>query len=456
MSYRGLSRPTPRSRDPSPDKSYNYSRLYPSRPYTRSTSRELEPSTIPKYSGRSSLTKEDVLTRRSSISREDLSSISSVSKYGGRSSITKDDIPRYTGRSSLTKDDLTGSQKYINSRFLPKNTIEKSYTAYSRPSTVRSHETLRKNRELLNVLHAQQEQERASRPTSRCSSVADDFNVKSPQLTPPKEETEMESVNTVTRGTSPNPTTTNIRARRSEIAKTVEKELTRPKNRTMTDKEIQSDRLDDSTKSSRFSGASRMTSTPWSSILDMKFSSPNDKKNLSRTNSNKSLAEKKSPPKIKSPSPKKSLPPQIPKSDSSKSSLHSITTTNKDFRKSVLNMSIDKKKIGRRSNSGSSAESEPEVQQSETTDISENLSSCMSFHKSGSASMLPKVRSRRSPSSDASTTSSSVAEEDKKNEEVKPPPSPRVKSEAEAKSFLMRALAPVTNFFKNSKYQGKC
>nr|XP_015834224.1 PREDICTED: uncharacterized protein LOC659452 isoform X2 [Tribolium castaneum] len=473
VSYRALARTTPRSRDPSPDKSsssssYNYNRLYPTRPYTRSVSRELDTSTtIPKYSGRSSLSKDDVSSRRSSVSREDLS------KYTGRSSTTKEDlVPKYSGRSSLTKDDLSrykptsredlssSSQKYINSRFLPKNSVEKSYTAYTRPSAIRSHETIRKNRELLNVLHAQQEQ---SRPTSRCDAK-----------TPPKEP-ETETVSTITRATSPSPTTTNIaRSRRTEIAKTVEKQTTRAKNRPMSDKEVQSD----DTKNPRVSGAGRMVATPWSSFLDMKFSSPNDqtRKSVSRTNSSKSL-EKKSPPKKTSPT-KQLLPPQIPKSDSKSSSLHSISTANKDFRKSVLNMNPEggKKKVGRRSNSASSAESEPEVQASEATDVSENLTSCPSYHKSSSSSSkLPQrvdkggQRSRRSPSSDGSTSSSSASEEEKKDlkvnssrtsmavssadESPKPPPSPRLKSEAEAKSFLMRALAPVTSLFK-TKYQG--
>ncbi|RZC35979.1 hypothetical protein BDFB_010671, partial [Asbolus verrucosus] len=513
VSYRALARTTPRSRDPSPDKSsstpsYNYNKIYPTRPYTRSVSRELDTSTtIPKYTGRSSLNKDDTLSRRSSISREDLtvptkyggrSSITKddVPKYGGRSSITKEDlVPKYGGRSSLTKDDLskyrpssrapsredltTGSQKYITSRFLPKNSVEKSYTAYARPSTIRSHETIRKNRELLNVLHAQQEQEKVSRPSSRCSSIiTDEIILNTP---PPIEEIEMETVSTVTRSTSPSPTSSNIaRSRRSEIAKIVERQISRPKHRIGIDVEVQSDRLDDSTKNSKFSGASRISATPWSSFLDMKFSSPSDKKkeeaspkSISRASSNKSLSqEKKSPPKTKPSPPKQALPPQIPKSDSSKStSLHSINTANKDFRKSVLNMNPDgsKKKVGRRSNSASSAESETDAQPSEAADVAV---------KSNSVSKLPQrlssdktsQRSRRSPSSDASTTSSSTSEEEKKSEShlkvassrtsiavssadesPKPPPSPRQKSEAEAKSFLMRALAPVTNLFNKTK-----
>ncbi|KAJ8980806.1 hypothetical protein NQ317_016173 [Molorchus minor] len=534
VTYKTLNRSGARSREPSPiDKSeksssssssYSYNRLY-TRPYQKTESTPT--STIPKYTGRTSIGRED------------------TPKYGGRSSISKEDsLPKYKVSSrNPSKEDLSsGSQKYISSRFLPKNSVEKSYTAYSRPSTVRTNETSRKNRELLSVLHAQQEQERLSRSSSRCSSIAaDDSSLKervhadtNPE-SPSHKEIEMETVTVITRSTSPTPTTQNmtfLRSRRIEIAKLVEKQITRPKKRihSMVDREMQSDRLDDSTKYSRFAGASRITATPWSSILDMKFSSPGYKekaankadasqdekrkdicdspKSLSRTSSTKSVSQsssksekikevKKSPSPIKSrivppkqiSGDKKQLPPQIPKNEaSSKSnSLHSLQSTNKDFRKSVLNMNPDgtlKKKMGRRSNSASSAESD--VADADVTDISENLTSCKSYHNS--PSKLPQKispekfiqRCRRSPSSDASTSShaTSSSEDDTKSKyetskhspgssrtsivatsadelstdkSPKPPHSPRQKSEAEAKSFLMRALAPVTSLFKANR-----
>ncbi|CAH1986073.1 unnamed protein product [Acanthoscelides obtectus] len=532
VSYRPINRTGARSRDSSPieksDKStsstsssYNYgNRLYP-RPFQRSVSKERVDSTIPKYTGRSA-----------SATRDE------IPKYGSTLSV-KEDVPKYLSRSpsrNASREDLTaGSQKsYINSRFLPKNTVEKSYTAYSRPLSVRTNETSRKNRELLNVLHAQQEQERLSRPASRCSSTtAEDISSKEKEISSstttksesPVREIEMVTVQVVTRGTSPTPISQNtqhptfLRSRRIEIAKVVEKQITRPKNpvHTMVDKEIQSDRLDDSTKISRFSGASRMSATPWSSFLDMKFNSPAQKskanakpkecdspKSLSRTSSTKSLeqspAKTDKPKEVrKSPSPakskivppkqisdKKQLPP-IPKGDNAvkTSSLHS-SSPNKDFRKSVLNMNPEgkSKKIGRRSNSASSAESD--TADPEATDVSENLKSCGSYHKSNSSKLPQKSaadrchgRSRRSPSAETSNTTSG-SEDDSKTRKIKgklsagssrtsvvlssgdelstdkspkPPQSPRNKydvnkSEVEAKSFLMRALAPVTNFFK--------
>ncbi|VEN40371.1 unnamed protein product [Callosobruchus maculatus] len=528
VSYRPINRTGARSRDSSPieksDKSssstsssYNYgNRLYP-RPFQRSVSKERVDSTIPKYTGRSASSTRD-----------------EVPKYGSTLSV-KEDVPKYLSRSpsrNASREDLTsGSQKYINSRFLPKNTVEKSYTAYSRPLSVRTNETSRKNRELLNVLHAQQEQERLSRPTSRCSSTTpDEVSSKEKEVSSctatksesPPREVEMETVKVVTRGTSPTPVTQNtqhptfLRSRRIEIAKVVEKQISRPKRpvHTMVDKEIQSDRLDDSTKISRYAGASRMSATPWSSFLDMKFSSPAQKsktnakvkecdspKSLSRTSSSKSLeqspAKSDKPKEVrKSPSPakskivppkqisdKKQLPP-IPKGDNSGKS--GLISPNKDFRKSVLNMNPEgkSKKIGRRSNSASSAESDNA--DPEATDVSENLKSCGSYHNSNSSKVPQKSaadrchgRSRRSPSAETSNTTSG-SEDDSKTRKIKgklsagssrtsvvlssgdelstdkspkPPQSPRNKydvnkSEADAKSFLMRALAPVTNLFK--------
>ncbi|KAL1517895.1 hypothetical protein ABEB36_001599 [Hypothenemus hampei] len=323
----------------------------------------------------------------------------------------------------------------------------------------------------------------------------------------------METVKICTRGTSPNlstPAPTNfLRSRRIELAKTIEKTVTRPKTvrENMVDKEIQSDRLDDSTRSSKFAGASRISATPWTNFLDMKFSSPSNKKektvkgespkSLSRTSSTKSIASVKSDkdkepkkaivsPKSKLTPPKqistdkKQLPP-IPKSDSSNKSNSFHNSPNKDFRKSVLNMNPDgsKKKVGRRSNSASSAESDNA--DPDATDISENLTSCKSYHNSNSSSRIleknssENQKSRMSPGSDASlgsTTGLSSSEDDTKirkhnsrncaalntddNRISKIPQSAKhkaeiCKNEAEAKNFLMRALAPVTNLFKVSK-----
>lgn len=493
MTYRPVARTGARSRDPSPvDKSekssssssgYNYNRLYP-KPFQRERTDSTSSTTIPKYTGRTSLGRDEVprYTGRSSIGRDE------PPKYTSRSSMPKDDIPRYTGRLSASRDDpvsnrfkgtskedlSSGSKNYINSRFLPKNSVEKSYTAYTRTSTARANEVSRKNRELLSVLHAQQEHERLSRPTSRCSSVApEEIGPKEelgviPTYPPSYEPLETETITVISRGTSViqnNQSNNLLRSRRIDIAKTVQTEITRPKKRvhTMIDKEVQSDRLDDSTKISRFAGASRISATPWSSFLDMKFSSPNTKQNkadnstqeeksksnsdspksLSRNNSVKNVPTKTeknreskiSPPKSKIVPPKqigdkKTLLPPIPKTDTNKSnSSHSITSANKDFRKSILNMNPEgksKKKFGRRSQSASSAESDGN--DPDTTDVSENLATCNSYHSSCSSKLPQKTssdkslfRSRRSPSSEVSlaSTPTSGSEDDVKTKKDK-------------------------------------
>uniref|UniRef100_A0AAR5QKK1 FH2 domain-containing protein n=1 Tax=Dendroctonus ponderosae TaxID=77166 RepID=A0AAR5QKK1_DENPD len=535
VSYKSpLSRATTRSREPSPsmDKSekstsssssyINPNRLYP-RPYTRSsTSRESTVSPVGSTSN---------LPRLSSTKRED----ASPAKYGsGRASSVSKDSSIASKYKSSREDLSSGSQKYLNSRFLPKNSVERSFTAYSRPSAARTHEVSRKNKELLHSLHAQQEQEKfPSRPPSRCSSATPEERPKATKKPSPEieataaKEVEFETVKVCTRGTSPTLGSSThpsfLRSRRIELAKTIEKTITRAKTikENMIDKEIQSDRMDDSTRSSRFAGASRISATPWTNFLDMKFSSPNSKKDkktkqdsvespksLSRTSSTKSIASVKSDKdregkkaisiksKLTPPrqlTDKKQLRPPIPKPETSNkpNSLHSLNTPNKDFRKSVLNMNPDgsRKKIGRRSNSASSAESDNA--DPDATDISENLTSCKSYHNNSSSSRLPqktsenRQRSRASPGSDVSvgsTTGPSSSEEDSKSRKervlstnssrtsaifssvddvlsepvTKVPPNSKLKgegnkNETEAKNFLMRALAPVTNLFKTNR-----
>ncbi|KRT82792.1 hypothetical protein AMK59_3793, partial [Oryctes borbonicus] len=374
---------------------------------------------------------------------------------------------------------------------------------------------------------------------------------------------DMETVTVVTRSTSPNLSnqqSSYVRSKRLDNARTIEKQITRPKIRPeMVDKGIQSDRLDDSTKSSRFAGASRIAT-----YLDLKYSSPSESekqkdkssshssqidpkeveesipkkdlkdlespKSLSRNSSSKSLSysstksdaskeskskatsfqhdkpkSKLTPPRSTQSDSKKQLPPQVPKSDSPNRTFNPLNTPNKDFRKSVLNMNTEgklRKKNIKRSVSVSSADSDGAA--SEATEASENLSSCVvSYPRSSPISKLPQKvgqddsqKSRRSctrsptvgSETSSATTSSSeddnkarvnrssssaesklkklnialargsipVSSQDEAEKSPKPPLSPRIKpdgpkNEAEAKSFLMRALAPVTNLFKATR-----
>ncbi|KAJ9577741.1 hypothetical protein L9F63_005661, partial [Diploptera punctata] len=74
-------------------------------------------------------------------------------------------------------------------------------------------------------------------------------------------------ITVVTRGTSPTPpssTSSYLRSRRSELARVIEKTITKPKSRPkMVDKEIQSDRGDDTARLSKYGVSSR-----WASYLD--------------------------------------------------------------------------------------------------------------------------------------------------------------------------------------------
>lgn len=206
---------------------------------------------------------------------------------------------------------------------------------------------------------------------------------------------EMIEVTVVTRGTSPTlcPTTNYGRTRRIEVAKTIEKTITRPRKMAQCeDKEVQSDRLDDTSKYCRFNSA--RAPTPWSPYLESKLSysrfsngssvspsktpsrespessdkSPSKSRESSVTSKSSSASSRssvaktassttkssksksKSPPtaltKQKSPSTK-CLPPPAPKSDSpAKTPAPSSTANgsngtkwaNKDFRKSALNV----------------------------------------------------------------------------------------------------------------------
>lgn len=208
----------------------------------------------------------------------------------------------------------------------------------------------------------------------------------------------MVDVSVVTRGTSPTmSTTTNItRTRRLEQAKTVEKIIQRPAKRPpMSDKIIQSDRLDDSTKHCRFLATNNSPSPSWTNYMETKFSSrlnkssgtssasnshsQSDSRGKSERTSSESSREKTTSPsksressvskspartnsvsngrsdksKTKSPTKQKTngtraLPPPVPKesptktiptsNSSASNSSNGSKWANKDFRKSALNV----------------------------------------------------------------------------------------------------------------------
>lgn len=366
------------------------------------------------------------------------------------------------------------------------------------------------------------------------------------------DENETETITIITRHTSPTPpgSSAYVRTRRADMAKTVEKTVTRMKKRPeMVDKEIQSDRLDDPTRTSRFGSTARTNTNNWSLFTPSSNSytgyagrystqysntrensssnSHNDRSSRSRStepppkdnscsstypenNSDKNNHILKSNPGIvsavyeqtkgddpseiiinvnlklkraKSPaastelvSPEititnSQLPPQAPKTEG-------IVRPKKiKVRKASTDSSSDsgskKKIIKKRSKSASSTDSE----QGEIHD--QSSVSPKSIPKTTSSSNLingpPKLKhsnSRDSNSPESSitlSTQSSISEDETisksktheasrtsadepslptdRSVRLSSPLSPKNENE-EAKSFLIRALAPVTNLFK--------
>ncbi|KAJ8922116.1 hypothetical protein NQ315_004050 [Exocentrus adspersus] len=314
-------------------------------------------------------------------------------KYVGRTSTDRDEIPSM----EKLQEKIVWVAKIHKQQILAKKILSRKVILLMQGlSTIRTNEAIRrKNRELLSVLHAQQEQERLSRSSTQDDSFSKETTThRDKQSEPvPVEQVEMETVTVITRGTSPTP-------------------VTAP------------------------TSASRISTTPWSSDDAKLTSLSNKQKGIIREKKHQTIhviVQKVYPEIILQKACKKQLPPQIPKSEaaSKSNSLHSFQAANKDFRKSVLNMNSDKSKnqIGRRSNSASSADSD--AGDPDATDVSENLTSYKSYHTSSSSKLPHKVsssdkslyhRCRRSPSSDASTschTSSSEEDPKAKHENIK-------------------------------------
>ncbi|XP_053956482.1 uncharacterized protein LOC128862087 isoform X6 [Anastrepha ludens] len=250
------------------------------------------------------------------------------------------------------------------------------------------------------------------------------------------------SVSVVTRATSPTPpgsATTVQRTRRMDIAKTIEKTILRSTSKRATlEKEIQSDRLDDSTRYSRFGLSSRVPS--YSPHSDNRYSSTNlrysssplssvSKSTASSVSTSSSAEPKKevtasggktpraagnaksklSPPKAVRLSSRQSSvenltantnankPPTAPKAESptksSSSSGHAPTKLpNKDFRKSALNVGpTDRPRKSRTPSSGTDSDA---VQHAQNDVVN------------GSAQSKERSPSAGSEASNVSTTSS--------------------------------------------------
>ena len=335
--------------------------------------------------------------------------------------------------------------------------------------------------------HKQPDTETDSEESSSSSEETDD----SSEETAKAPETKiMIQVTTITRSTSPNPVSvTQMRTRRSELAKTIEKVRQRPlQGPPMFDKSTQSDRMDDSTRNSRYGITSRAAYSPYSqssinysprptsslstsrlsrersesvsvaeggrSDSSDKVSEKSDKCNFALSKSEETSSAKSessrsgltnsspsskanaenprlkvSSSKSKTPESTKLLPPQSPtKSESPKSS--SSKVSNKDFRKSALNMGPTDRV--RRSKSSSSDNSSPTVEKTRL-----QFQQLLNGDAKNNKKSLERSSSAESESSTESVDVDSQVEQKTKNPTKEEIICHKVE---EAKTFLLKTL----------------
>ncbi|XP_053663932.1 serine/arginine repetitive matrix protein 2-like [Anopheles marshallii] len=354
----------------------------------------------------------------------------------------------------------------------------------------------------------QQREGSTSSETTTASSSSEESSEETESSVEPEPKIFIE-ITLVTRGTSPTPpgATPLIRARRAEMCKTIEKTIQKQLLPVETaDKQIQSDRLDDSTKYLRYGQPSTRS---WSPFLDQKYGSssptlgytryssassrysrdspsfsretsvsssksdvPEKRElsalaarvkelSLSKSNSTKSTGSRsstvsspggkqKTPPKQKSPE----KPPPAPAKDSP-SPVRSVA--NKDFRKSALNMGPAPDRPRKTSTSSSKSSSSSA---STATPVAET---------NGSTSRIPHVRqqngtkgtkrSDRSASSSsedtASISGSSGTDTDREQSITRTAPNEQddLSTATDASNanneLLLRAIQLATNFVNN-------
>ncbi|XP_017862094.1 PREDICTED: uncharacterized protein LOC108613262 isoform X4 [Drosophila arizonae] len=385
---------------PTPVTSYvsRYAKTEPTKPEVASSDRS---SPIKRYTGAS--------TKLSKYGRSRDPSPVALEHTNRATSKSRDPSPQLSGagyRSSVSRNGY-------NSRYAPSgtrlngagSTLDKSIS-YLTTSDFHARTASRKASREKEVEEQQQQQPKAE----ELKEIEDEPNSKERQMKEEqKEEQEQQeteepeetfvSVLVVTRATSPTPpgSTTVQRTRRIDIAKTIEKTIQRStRKRQMLEKEIQSDRLDDSTRFLRYSaGGSSSISSNYSTHRDRisslrysaspqassspKSSSPSVE---SKSNGAVSLASSKSSSKSKLSPPKAvrlnsrqssvenlvNKPPAVPAkaesptkscngSSSSGSSLAKWPWPNKDFRKSSLNVGpTDRPRQSRTPSSGGESE----------------------------------------------------------------------------------------------------
>lgn len=255
-----------------------------------------------------------------------------------------------------------------------------------------------------------------SSPTKETSPIKKDSDSSG---THSEQSIEMIEVTVVTRATSPNlcpsTTTTNFtRCRRAEIAKTIEKTVMRPKQKPSTEnKEIQSDRMDDTSKYYRFSTRS---STPWPSYSDSKYNS------MSYTRYNSSS------------------------NGTTSSKYANSTKAERDSNESSPEKNVDK-----------STERSPEKSPSKSRESSISKSPSISRSNSiKSVSKSEKSKSKSPPTLAPKSTSSSPTKQKVYNSKTLPPQAPKLESPTK----VISAPAPISTSTSsanssNSKWANK-
>lgn len=468
----------PRSRDPSPlDDKY--------RSYRTTNDRASSRDPSPSYSLSKTKLKESspvsVTSKYGTSSSSRLSSAASVGKYNNTSNLTQNKTPDISVSYMSASETNTRPSRvsYINRRSPQKDKLEP-------PSMI----PLRNESPKIEVAApapSQTTEDSESEESSSSSEETDDSS--SEEIIKPPQTKIMIQVTTITRGTSPNPPgVINSRIRRVEIAKTVEKLRQRPlQGPSTSDQSTQSDRMDDSTRNSRYGITSRSNYSPYSrsptsyssrctpnltttrqsrepsesvsaaesdkSESSSKTSQKSDKINFSLPKSEESSVkcDSKSSSQTSSPSPSKtssadkeklrismsksktpevkSLPPQSPtKSDSPK--VASPKVSNKDFRKSALNMGPTDRV--RRSKSSSSDNTSPTVEKTR-----------LQFQKllNGDAKVQPSLERSSSVDSSESSEESTDVESQIEQRPADPTKAELISHKVEeAKSFLLKTL----------------
>lgn len=335
---------------------------------------------------------------------------------------------------------------------------------------------------------AQKESESESSEDETTSSEEEETDESLEKEIKPPQTTIMIQVTTITRGTSPTPpSSSSSRIRRNEIAKMIEKVRQRPlQGPSTSDQSTQSDRMDDSTRYSRFGSLATTSYSPSPSYSSRyksdlstsrytrdssentsvasseksessdKTSTKSDKTNFAlpsieapsnKSSSNKSASTttsdssslasrisiskeraKLSSSKSKTSESEKSLPPQSPtKSESPK--VAPTKVSNKDFRKSALNMGPTDRV--RKSKSSSSENSSPTVEKTR-----------LQFQQLLNGGTINQVPVERSSSVESESSTESLEGESQIEQKQPEPTKEEIISHKieEAKSFLLKTL----------------